>query len=74
MGSGRITLEELIEVIRACDAIEIGQCRPSYFQDFVAMRLAENFPELSTKVRQLDSERMDRLCQCIMVAQAVLRQ
>ena len=74
MGSGGITLEELIEIIRSCDAIEIDQCTPSYFQDFVAMRLAKNFPELSTKVRQLDSEQMDRLCQCITTAQAVLRQ
>ena len=74
MGSGRITLEELIEIIRSCDAIEIDQCTPCYFQDFVAMRLAQRFPELSTKVRHLDSEQMDRLCQCIMTAQAVLRQ
>ena len=74
MGSGRITLEELIEIIRSCDAIEIDHCTPSYFQDFVAMRLTKNFPELSRKVRQLDSEQMDRLCQCIMAAQAVLRQ
>jgi hypothetical protein len=74
MGSGRITLEELVEIIRACEAIEIDHCTPSYLQDFVAMRLAQDFPELSTKVRQLDSEQMERLCQCIMTAQAVLRQ
>jgi hypothetical protein len=74
MGSGRITLDDLIAIIRSCDAIEIDQCTPSYFQDFVAMRLAQKFPELSTKVRQLDSELMDRLCECIQAAQAVLRQ
>lgn len=74
MGSDRITLEELVEIVRACDAIEIDQCTPPYFQDFVAMRLAQSFPELSTKVRQLDSEQMDRLCKCIKAAQAVLRQ
>jgi hypothetical protein len=74
MSSGRITLEELIEIIRSCDAIEIDHPTPPYFQDFVAMRLAKNFPELSTKVRQLDGEQMDRLCECIKAAQAVLRQ
>ncbi len=74
MGLGQITLEELIEIIRTCDAIEIDNCTPPYLQDFVAMRLAQRFPELSTKVRQLDGDQMDRLCKCIKAAQAVLRQ
>jgi hypothetical protein len=74
MGTDRITLEELPELIRACDAIEIDRCTPSYFQDFVATRIAERFPELSTKVRQLDSDQMNRLCECIKAAQAFLRQ
>ncbi len=74
MGSHRISLEELIEIIRSCDAIEIDQCTPTYFQEFVATRLAQRFPELSTKVRQLEREQMDRLCACIKAAQAVLRQ
>lgn len=73
MGSHRITLEELMEIIRSCDAIEIDHGTPSYFQDFVVMRLAQTFPGLSTKVRQLDGEQMDRLCACIQAAQAVLR-
>ncbi len=73
MGSHRISLEELIEIIRSCDAIEIDRCTPSYFQDFVATRLAQKFPDLSTKVRQLDGEQMDRLCACIKAAQALLR-
>ncbi len=73
MGSHRISLEELIEIIRSCDAIEIDQCTPSYFQDFVATRLVQRFPELSTKVRKLESGQMDRLCACIKAAQAMLR-
>ncbi|HEY7329876.1 MAG TPA: hypothetical protein VH592_19735 [Gemmataceae bacterium] len=74
MASRRITLDELVAIIRSCDAIEIDRCTPDYFQDFVAMRLAQSFPELSAKVRQLDAEQMDRLCRCIKAAQAVLRQ
>jgi hypothetical protein len=74
MAYGRITLDELVEIIRSCAAIEIDRCTPDYFKDFVAMRLAQSFPELSTKVRQLDSQQMDRLCGCIKAAQAVLRQ
>jgi hypothetical protein len=73
MGPGRITLEELTELIRACDAIEIDRCMPPYFQDFVATRVAERFPDLSAKVRQWDGDQMDRLCECIKAAQAVLR-
>jgi hypothetical protein len=74
MRSNHIILDELVELIRTCDAIEIDRCTPSYFQDFVAMRLEQSHPELSTKVRQLDSAEMDRLCECIKAAQAFLRQ
>jgi hypothetical protein len=74
MDSIRITLDELVEIIRSCDAIQIDDCTPSYFQDFLATRLAQSFPELSSKVRQLDSERIDRICNLIKAAQALLRQ
>ncbi len=74
MDQSRITLDELVAIIGACDAIEIHRCTPPYFLDFVATRLAQSFPELSTKVRRLDSAQMDRLCECIKAAQAVLRQ
>lgn len=73
MNPDRITLDELVAIIRSCDTIEIDHCTPSYFQDFVATRLAQRHPELSTKVRQLDGEQMDRLCHCIKATQAVLR-
>ena len=69
----RITLEELVELIRACEAVEIDRCTPPYFQDFVATRMAERFPELSLKVRQLGGDQMDRFCECIKAAQAFLR-
>jgi hypothetical protein len=71
--STRITLDELVELIRACDAIAIDRCTPSYFQDFVATRMAERRPDLSVKVRRLSSDHMDLVCNCIMAAQAVLR-
>ena len=61
-------------IVRSCETIEIDHCTPDYFQDFVAMRLAQSLPELSTKVRQLDAEQMDRLCECIKATQAVIRQ
>jgi hypothetical protein len=69
----RITPEELVELIHACDAIEIDTCTPPYFQDFLATRLAARLPDLSAKVRRLDGDQMDRVCKFIMAAQAVLR-
>jgi hypothetical protein len=74
MNPGLITLPELVEIIRACAEIEIEECTPPYLQDFIAARLAAGFPELSTKVRRLDKDQMDRLCACIRATQAVLRQ
>jgi hypothetical protein len=70
---GGITLEDLVGIIRACDAIEIDRCTPPYLQDFLAMRL-ERRPDLSAKVRRLRSTQMDRLCECIQAVHVVLRQ
>jgi hypothetical protein len=72
MNPGCIILEELPELIRACDAFEIDKCTPPYFQDFVATQVADRFPDLSMKVRQLNSDQVDRLCECIRAAQAFL--
>jgi hypothetical protein len=73
MDSISIDLTELCEVVRACDAIQIDDCTPAYLQDFIAGRLADSAPELSTKIRALDSHRIDLLCECIKATQAVLR-
>ena len=69
----RLTLEDLASVIRLCDAIEIDECTPPYFQDFLATRLAPSAPELSARVGQLDSDQMGKLCEAIRAVQAVLR-
>jgi hypothetical protein len=65
MSGLNLKLDELVEVVRTCQSIEIEGCTPPYLQDFIATRLADAFPELSTRVRQFDQGQMDRLCQYI---------
>jgi hypothetical protein len=59
------TPEELDEIVRACALVEIEDCTPPYLQDFIAARLADDHPELSTKVRGLTPAEMDELCEHI---------
>ena len=59
------TPEELEEIVRTCAMLEIDDCTPAYLQDFIATRLADSNPELSTKVRQLGPDEMDDLCEYI---------
>jgi len=59
------TLDELTEVVRTCDSIEIEDCTPPYLQDFIAKRLDRNYPTLAARVRGFDSEQMDALCEHI---------
>lgn len=68
-----LDLDELCSVLRACDVIELDDCTPAYLGDFLAERVAAAEPDLSVKLRMLDGERMDRLCECIKAAHAVVR-
>jgi hypothetical protein len=56
---------ELRRIVQACAPIEIDDCTPPYLQDFIATRLADIHPELSTKIRQLSSDEMHELCEYI---------
>jgi hypothetical protein len=59
------TTKELITIIQACSSIAIDDCTPPYLQDFIASRLADAHPKLSTKVRRLSADQMDELCEHI---------
>jgi hypothetical protein len=67
------TLDELTEVVRTCESIDIAECTPPYLQDFIATRLADDFPELSTKVRRLSADEMDALCEHIKDTYSLIR-
>jgi hypothetical protein len=58
----KLSLDELVAVVRSCDAVEITDCTPPYFQEFVARRLDPIAPALAAKVRGLDAGQMDDLC------------
>ena len=68
-----LTLDELMEVVRTCEAIEIEDCTPPYLQDFIATRLADAFPGLAARVRQLDADQMDLLCEYIKDTYSLIR-
>lgn len=69
-----LTLEELMEVVRTCESIEIEDCTPPYLQDFIAQKLADAFPDLSAQVRQFDADQMDALCEYIKETYFLIRQ
>jgi hypothetical protein len=68
-----LTLDELTEIVRTCEAIEIHECTPPYLKDFIASRLAAPFPDLSTKVRRFAQQQMELLCEHIRRTYALLR-
>jgi len=65
MSNLNFTQEQLDEIVRACALLQIDDCTPPYLRDFVATRLADTNPGLSTKVRRLDPDEMDDLCEYI---------
>jgi hypothetical protein len=60
-----LTLDELTEVVRTCEAIEIEDCTPPYLQEYIAKRLNKSHPALAAKVRAFDAQQMDALCEHI---------
>jgi hypothetical protein len=68
-----LTLEELVDILWTCDCIAFDSSTPPYLQEFIAMKLADSRPELSTRVRGFDGEQMDRLCAYIHDTYQLLR-
>ena len=68
-----LTLDDLVEVVRTCDVIEIDSCNPPYLKDFIAGRLAPAFPELSSKVHGYDEQQMHLVCEHVKATFALLR-
>jgi hypothetical protein len=73
MNSLGLTLDELVEVVRTCCAIEIQDGTPPYLQEFIALRLADASPGLATRVRGFDAGQMHRLCEHIKATFALIR-
>ena len=61
----KLSLDELVAVVRSCDSVEITDCTPAYFQEFVARRLDVSAPALAGKVRGFDAGQLDDLCEYV---------
>jgi hypothetical protein len=68
-----LKLDELMEVVRTCDPIEIEVCTPPYLQDFIAKRLEKNFPLLAVGVLAFDTDQMSALCMYIRDTHVLIR-
>jgi hypothetical protein len=68
-----LKLEELMEVVRTCDQIEIEECTPTYLQDFIAKRLELKFPALAIAALGFDGDQMSALCEYIRDTHALIR-
>lgn len=68
-----LTLIELMEVVRTCDSIEIDDCTPPYLKDFIANRLADQYAALAAKIRNLNEQQMDAICEYIKITHRLIR-
>ena len=68
-----ISLEELVDVVRTCDSIEIDTCTPNYLQEFLAKRLDTRFAVLAAKVRNFNDAQMEALCHYIRDTHLLIR-
>jgi len=68
-----LTLIELMEVVRTCDSIEIEDCTPPYLKDFIAKRLDDQYAALAGKIRRLNDQQMDAICEYIKITHRLIR-
>lgn len=60
-----LDLVELLEIVRVCGSTDLGRWPAPDLNDFLAANLAASQPGLSAKVRRLDEDQMDVLCQSV---------
>ena len=73
MSTTALTLDDLVHLVRACEAIELDDSTPPYLTEFLARLLEESQPELAARVRQLDGHRAALVCKFIKLAQTLTR-
>jgi hypothetical protein len=65
-----LSLEELVQAVKACAWVRWGKRTPPVLQEFIACRLSRSHPSLSDKVRRLDRSRMESLARLIRTVQS----
>jgi hypothetical protein len=68
-----LSRDELEEVTRACASIRLGYSTPSYFQDFLALRVGNHRPDVSSRIRDLNAQQVDELRRYLCERQAWLQ-
>ena len=69
----RISFDELVDVVRTCESIEIDTCTPDYLQEFLAKRLDTRFAVLAAKLRNFNDAQMEALCHYIRDTHSLIR-
>lgn len=67
------TIVELLQLVRTCGTLQLDKCSPSFLSDFLAANLAAREPRLAVKVRRLDEDALEMLCDCLQGVKASLR-
>jgi hypothetical protein len=73
MSTSALNLDDLMLMVRACEAIELDDSIPPYLAEFIARILEENHPELAARVRRFDAERAALVGKFIKLAQTLTR-
>jgi hypothetical protein len=63
-----LSYRELLDVMRSCAVLVPRLCEPAFLRDFVSSWLEASAPGLSHKVRRLDDEQTEALCELIVRA------
>jgi hypothetical protein len=70
----RLNIVELLEIVRVCGSLQLDKCPASFLSDYLAAGLAALDPDLAVKVRGLEEEQLETLCQHVKQLQTVRRQ
>lgn len=67
-----LTYHDVLEILRTCSEIEIENCTPDFFREFVVRRLIDS-PQLAKTVRGMDEESVHLLCHVVQQIQVICR-
>ena len=65
------SIVELLQLVRVCGSLQLDKCPASFLSDYLAAGLAALDPDLAVKVRGLEEEQLETLCQHVKQLQTV---
>jgi hypothetical protein len=67
------SIVELLQLVRTCGTLQLDKCSATFLSDYLAANLAASEPNLAVKVRRLDEDDLEALCDCLKGVKASLR-